>query len=74
MKEKQKSLIDQLQVVYKKKNSSDKSDKIVYTQLGPGTLNIPTPRQIEEYINNQERDTGVEPVFPPWEGDVEPLN
>ena len=28
------------------------------------------------YTKNEifERDTGVEPVFPPWEGDVEPLN
>ena len=24
--------------------------------------------------SQSERDTGVEPVFPPWEGDVEPLN
>ncbi len=24
--------------------------------------------------SHMERDTGVEPVFSPWEGDVEPLN
>ena len=48
---KEKSLADRLLDIYGKNGNSN---KIVYTRLGPGTLKTPTPKQIEDYISNQQ--------------------